>query len=306
MDLHEQVLGVLKKVLSTLNVRDRTASLKKDLVAKCLVFMIYFLVKNETNQDEFRRRKGFKLIIKSLLTIDNPYIQKLTLIMIYELYRENYQLLLEYEREHSRTLRNLNKSFDTYFKKNNKDFCVYYFQLLVFFFKIEKQAFFQNQSWITREIEIDRVDLVGTLTACYREITKLDFRSLVNSNEKTITVPPEVAVLTAGLSFLGQLSENSTMAVGNYVKSFFTIQQVTEALTQLHSWYFLKMEFLNYLSNSYLHSKKLEVSEYNAIRELVRDHCVKFMAEYRVGKNYRHKTWVSSHQEGCYICIYTV
>ena len=158
MEFDKIILKFLDYILKLRNPGQKYYIILKHSIA----FLIFFVIKNETNQEILNQNKDFSKLIQTMLAVDYKSMQKYVLFLLCQIYKDCYPILLNLTKEmNEEIVKKLGKKFEHFAqKKNNKEFCVYFFQILPFLFKTHSKSLPQNKIWIIKQISSNQINLI--------------------------------------------------------------------------------------------------------------------------------------------------
>ena len=278
MKFDNLIIKIMENILEHGFLKDRTANIKVNLLRQCLVVLIFYVKNNEKNQIKLSENASFQDLIKKLILIEKKHLQQLIILLFAEAHKNNYLILLNLEK--SGALENLKKfcrKFDYFFNnKKSKDFCVYFFQLMNFFFKIKNNFLHQNKlllvSILNEKSSSSSLDLIKPIQNCFNFCINKSIEEYTIAKSNKIEVPTEMIILIAFLNTFSEFSLKNSSKITDYLRQFFTLKDIQKFLNTSkmeYNWYPLKLEFLNYIINVYIYNKKLEESELGDIQSII-------------------------------------
>ncbi|EAR99593.3 inositol 1,4,5-trisphosphate receptor type 3 (macronuclear) [Tetrahymena thermophila SB210] len=299
--IQNQLIEILIQIsqATTIGKKDNKNQLIYDCLALLNYFILKnnnnqsFLLKSQQFLEE---QNG---LLKKLIQHSDVQIIELTFLLLKNIYSDNYQILLQIDKKEQHDLiQRLSKKFQENFKKKSNLFCILFIQFLPYLFLLQGKSLIQNQSFVIKQLNENQLDMNQYIfyfanKALESKIPKSDWyldggfnihstppsnKNLVtqvkdfdpNSPQNRIFQEPQVKVIqiTEDILFLisflrtfRQIAKNSSSYVNNYIRSLFTIKQISNLIQELDDWWLLKLELLLYLTETYLSSNFIEEEE---------------------------------------------
>lgn len=270
LDLYSKILQIIILVNRHVTVSDKSVDIKNVLLRKCVVFLIFFNYDNQENQTAVRATK-FEDLLYEIVNTDDKDLQRIVFILILVIYKDNYLILFSLEKANNDLISKMGKKFASCFRiRNNKDFCIYYLQMITFFFKIKNKILSQNQNYLVKELGKLSQDLQSAMEKCIEVSRKTDINSKIEENI-IINVNQEIELLTVFFNFLNQLCEKSNSNVINFAKQFISIKDIGDLLLNLDDWIMLKLELITFLNYVFVKNKKLEENKQKELQMFIKE-----------------------------------
>lgn len=216
MNFHEQIVELLKYISSKIGAtRDDLIGEKQLIIEKCLIFLVFFVMRNVKNQNLISEIPNFDRFISDVLALKLKNLKTYILVFISELYRDNYHLLINLHKSVEQEIQiftRLKHKFSEELQKVQDTFTysIYFMQLMVCFFKIKSATLLQNQQWIFKEIfQSENFDFAkhfhNTMNIALKS-QKNDLNLCIKGNR--IFVPDSILFLSVTLNITRQLIAN--------------------------------------------------------------------------------------------------
>ncbi|CAD8112241.1 unnamed protein product [Paramecium sonneborni] len=298
-ELMQKLIDNLKQETSTLfrekdvlvsNANKKGWEIKSDILEKSILFLIYFVIRNEENQEMILNLSKHKdSFLHEMCNVKRKHFQTLIYILFAELFRDNYNILFSLDKynDENSILAKLFSVFGNNFANKNYEAAIYFLQFLQILLKVKESDVVQNNYVIvqlfqsTKQLATFAKDIGNLIHTIY--IFRLEsfftgshttaLQTPHNQQKHTqlngiIEMPIEILFITELLRLMRIICSKRSILVNEFIHKLFPINKVAEMLNQLDEWYPLKSEIVLYFQSVFLDN--LQFLNFEEKQELVK------------------------------------
>jgi RIH domain len=149
LQVHEliiQLANYLSLLLAQQSKRRKPINMieKEIILEKCLLTLIFFCIKNFKNSNLIARHPSFRGLIKNLLEVEQKSLQNYVFILITELYKDNYNLMIDILSQKDQLIQDLFLKFQLSYDRKDFQFCINFMQVFSYFYQVKSASLLQN------------------------------------------------------------------------------------------------------------------------------------------------------------------
>ncbi|CAD8120276.1 unnamed protein product [Paramecium sonneborni] len=255
--------------------------IKSDILEKSILFLIYFIIRNEENQEMILNLsqqkdslgKHKESFLHEMCNVKRKQLQTLIYILFAELFRDNYNILfsLDKQNDENSILAKLFSIFGINFANKNYEAAIYFLQFLQILLKVKESDVVQNNYVIVQLFQTTKYlttfakDIQSLINTIYLFRLESFFTGnhppipqTPNNQQKyiqfngIIEMPIEILFMTELLRLLRIICSKRSIIINEFIQKLFPINRVAEMLNQLDEWYPLKSEIILYFQSVFL------------------------------------------------------
>nr|CAR82067.1 TPA: calcium release channel IV1b [Paramecium tetraurelia] len=256
------------------NANKKGWEIKSDILEKSILFLIYFVIRNEENQEMIlnlsKRKDSF---LHEMSNVKRKQMQTLIYILFAELFRDNYNILFSLDKynDENSILAKLFSIFGNNFANKNYEAAIYFLQFLQILLKVKESDVVQNNYVIvhlfqsTKQLTTFPKDIGSLIQTIYLFRLEQFFTGnhapapQAQHNQQKhpqfngfIEMPIEILFMTELLRLMRFICSKRSVLINEFVKKLFPVNRVAEMLKQLDEWYPLKSELILYFQSVFL------------------------------------------------------
>ncbi|CAD8205015.1 unnamed protein product [Paramecium pentaurelia] len=282
-DLMQKLIENLIQETSTLfrekdvlvsNANKKGWEIKSDILEKSILFLIYFVIRNEENQEMIlnlsKKKDSF---LHEMSNVKRKQLQTLIYILFAELFRDNYNILFSLDKynDENSILAKLFSIFGNNFAHKNYEAAIYFLQFLQILLKVKESEVVQNNYVIvqlfqsTKQLATFAKDIGTLIHTIYLFRLEQFFTGNHAPAPQTshyqqkhtqfngfIEMPLEVLFMTELLRLMKIICSKRSILINEFVNKILPVTRVAEMLKQLDEWYPLKSELILYFQSVFL------------------------------------------------------